>query len=421
MAVAIIYSNWTIPNTSSDVAIDFTFHFTKYPFRALYYDAADIYMAFYIPLLLFGITANILNIVVFTKTGARDNVTVSFMALSVSDLFYLVVISPFFTVITIVHYVEIRLGIKLNWLIDKDVFTHPFYWYSFVFYETSILITVYISVVRCACVAMPFTVKKIFTSRRAIITFITFFISLLLLRIPVFMTKRIIREFDPILNTTQVVYRELDDGGLAEKLNDIMNRNILNWASIVIVIACLVVMVTKLRASVRFRSSAGATHSAETHTGTSDVHLNYAQAISSEQDREKQTSESETSGQTSKTKTFKGKKLPSSEKEKQGMISSKEAQVVRAVVLVAAVFVTCQTPLMAYTLARRFESQFDNKEEEDGKFMKWSKYVFLFGLITNIASFFTLLNASVNILIHYNFNSRYRETIKTLWKCHSLM
>ena len=412
-----IYPNWTIPNTSSDVANSFIFDFTKLPFRSLYLTATGIYMAFYIPLLLFGITANILNIAVFTKTGARDNVTVSFIALSVSDLVYLVVISPFFTVLTIRHYVEIKLGIKLNWVIDKDVLAYPSYWYSFVFYETSILITVYISVVRCACVALPFTVKNIFTSRRAIVTFITFFISVLLLRVPMFMTKRVIREFDPISNTTQLVYRELDDGGLAEKLNDIMNRNILNWASIVIVIASLVVMVTKLRASVRFRSSAGATHPAETHTGTRDVDLNNAQAVSSEQDPGKRIPESISSRQTSQTKTFKGKKLPSSEKEEQQVLSSKEAQVVRAVILVAAVFVTCQTPLMVYTLVRRFESQFNNVEA-DGKFMKWPKYVFLFALLTNIASFFTLINASVNIIVHYKFNSRYRNTIKTLWKCH---
>ena len=143
------------------------------------------------------------------------------------------------------------------------------------------------------------------------------------------MTKRIVREFDPILNSTQVVYRELDDGGLAEKLHDIMNRNILNWASIAIVIACLVVMVTKLRASVRFRSSAGAIHSAETHTGNRDVDLNNAQTISSEQDPGKQTLESISSRQMRWTKIFKGKSLPSSEKEKQQMLSRKEGRTLR--------------------------------------------------------------------------------------------
>ena len=111
-----------------------------------------------------------------------------FMALSVSDMVYLVVISPSLPANTIIYYVEYKQGIKFNWLVDKNILAFPFYWYSFVFYETSILITVYISVVRCACVALPFTVKNIFTSHRAIITFITFFISILLLRVPVFMT-----------------------------------------------------------------------------------------------------------------------------------------------------------------------------------------------------------------------------------------
>ncbi|KAK3743628.1 hypothetical protein RRG08_030751 [Elysia crispata] len=273
------------------------------------------------------------------------------------------------------------------------------------------------------------------------------------------MTKRIIREFDPILNTTKLVYRELDDGGLSEKLHDIMNRNILNWASIVIVIACLVVMVTKLRASVRFRSSAGGSHSTPTHTAniidTSGVDPNNTTTIASNLDKAQplehngsiaqeslpydntkrlpsdktanhnvnrqqaagnRRSDLNNSVKTNQTILLKGRKLASSEKEKQQMLSSKEAQVVRAVILVAAVFVTCQTPLMAYTLARRFESQFDGNDQVDGKFITVPKYLFLFALISNTGSFFTLINASVNIIIHYNFNSRYRETIKTLWK-----
>ena len=418
MAILIFSSNGTTENTVISIKEGLIFDITKMPFRALYFYIMDVVTSFYIPLLVFGFIANVLNIVVFTKTGVRDNITVSFMALSVSDMVYLVVISPFLIANTIIYYVEYKQGIKFNWLVDKNVLAFPFYWYSFVFYETSILITVYISVVRCACVAMPFTVKSIFTSRRAVVTFITFFIFVLLLRIPVFMTKRIIRVFDPKSNTTQVVYKEFEDGGLSEKLHDIMNRNILNWASITIVIACLVVMVTKLQASARFRFSAGGSHSAETHTGTIDVYLNNAQAISSEQDPEKHTSESKSSRTTSQSKTFKEKKLPSSETVKQQMLSSKEAQVVRSVILVAAVFVTCQTPLMAYTLARRFESQFDGNDEADEKYTQMPKYLFLFALFTNIASFFTLINASVNIIIHYNFNSRYRETIKTLWKCH---
>ncbi|KAK3733968.1 hypothetical protein RRG08_024768 [Elysia crispata] len=428
-------SNRTAKNASGVDQGDFIFDLTKLPFRTLYYSAMDVVAALYIPVLLFGITTNILNITVFAKTGLRDNVTMSFLALSISDLTFLIVILPYFTVISVIHYVEGKLGISINWLFDIRVIMYPSYWYSFVFYETSILITVYISVVRCACVALPFTVRNTFTSRTAIISFITFFISVFLLRIPIFMTKRVIFECDPISNATRVVYKEFDDGGIAEKFHDIVNRNILNWGSIVIVIACLVVMVAKLRASVRFRSSIGATQAAATDADTSGIGLKNAQAISSEHARDQRVgynnfvlrdsvSKPETaenrkskisSVKTDQTSTQHGKTMSSSEKGKQQMLSSKETQVVRCVILVAAVFVTCQAPLMAYTLARRFESRFDDGDKQDGKFIKMPKYSFLFALFSNISSLFTLINASVNIMIHYNFNSRYRQTIKTLW------
>ena len=388
--------NRTKQNTSIAGPEDFSFDLAQLPFRALYYYIMDVVAALFLPILVFGIIANILNIAVFTRTGARDNVTVSFLSLSASDLMYLVVISPFFTAVTIMHYVEQKQGTRFNWLVDKNVISIPFYWYSFVFYETSILITVYISVVRCACVAMPFTVKTTFTSRTAIITFITFFVSVILIRVPVFMTKRIILQLDPKSNSTRAVYKEFEDGGLAEKLHDILNRNILNWASIVMVIACLAVMVTKLRASVRFRCSLGATSPA-----IRDVDGN------NERDRSPPL---ELRNQAAR---YKGKKLPSSEKGKQLILSSRETQVLRSVILVAAVFITCQAPLMAYTLARRFESQFDDTHET---FRQIPKYSFLFALCSHLSSLFTLINASVNIIIHYNFNSRYRQAMKTILK-----
>ncbi|KAK3765985.1 hypothetical protein RRG08_002228 [Elysia crispata] len=73
-----------------------------------------------------------------------------------------------------------------------------------------------------------FKVKSTFTVRGAIIAFITFFVSVFLLRVPMFMKKQIVREFDPFNNKTRVVYKEAEDGGLAEKMNDIVSRNILN-------------------------------------------------------------------------------------------------------------------------------------------------------------------------------------------------
>ena len=172
--------------------------------------------------------------------------TVSFLALSVSDLCYLILLSPHLAFNSAQHIFQFRMGMTIEWVLDPIILVFPFYCYSFTFYETSTLITVYISVVRCAWVAMPFKVKTTFTARRAIAAFIVFFVSIVLLRVPTF-----IKKIDPVTNSSRVVYDEVDDGNLADRINDIANRNILTWTSLISVISCLVVMVVKLQASAR--------------------------------------------------------------------------------------------------------------------------------------------------------------------------
>ncbi|KAK3748276.1 hypothetical protein RRG08_039528 [Elysia crispata] len=65
----------------------------------------------------------------------------------------------------------------------------------------------------------------------------------------------ITQHFDTASNMTRFVYREIDDGGLADKINDIFNRNILTWTSFITVLICLTIMIIKLQASAKFRSS----------------------------------------------------------------------------------------------------------------------------------------------------------------------
>ncbi|KAK3768018.1 hypothetical protein RRG08_045033 [Elysia crispata] len=112
-----------------------------------------------------------------------------------------------------------------------------------------------------------------------------------------------------------------------------------------------------------------------------------------------------------KLKASKNKKAVSTPNRGNQMLSSKEAQVVRSVVLVACVFIMCQTPFMAYSLARQIETKFDDVIHGDV-----SRYIFIFGLCSNMSKIFAMINASVNIIVYYNFNSRYRSCIKSLLK-----
>ena len=432
-----VRSNGTI----EDVIVDTNLQMVQ--FRALYLIGMDFITPIFLPLSAFGISSNILNIIVFIRMGVRDNVTVSFLALSVSDMLYLALLTPHLVVQVMLHLVQFRMGIPISWLFDHKILFYPFYWYAFSFYEVSILITVYMSVVRCACVAIPFKVKSVFTARRAIITFMIFVMSVFLLRIPMFMKKRIIKQYDPVSNSTVIVYKKVADGGLANKLNDIVSRNLLTWTSFLIVVICLVVMVTKLQTSARFRNSASRTITATEQSSqpvgsvpaseekvcgeqnlpdTKSVSDNQTSDASNDPSRSVQgrnlerfrpQTEEKTSGHNrrlqkkQKTNSKRGNPSQSGSKgTQQNVLSSREIQVIRSVVLMASVFVTCQIPLMAYSLARRFDSTFNPDE----------RYGYLFAFFSNLSNNFALVNASINIIVYYNFNSRYRECIKSVFE-----
>ena len=328
-----------------------------------YYDASMSLMDVYCPasmlLIPLGVVANIINIIVFFKTGSKDNVTISLLALSMSDLAFLVIISPHVAFIAMNHLVEGRLGIQINWLVHTSILWIPFYWYAFLFYDTSTLITVYISVVRCACIALPFKVKDMFTSRRALVIFLVFFICVFLLRLPMFMKKRLVRIIDRLTNSSRVVIADFEDGGMADAINDIVSRNIQPWSCFVIVIACLVVMVTKLRASAKFRHSLSAKDSVIAKDGSVST--------------PKAEDENDADMESTATKD---------EKSKSQVMSTREVKVLRSVILVAVIFVVCQVPFMTYSLARRLQPEF-NHSSAVGNF---SRYINLF----KIASFVPL-------------------------------
>ena len=339
-----------------------------------------------------GVVANIINIVVFFKTGSKDNVTISLLALSMSDLAFLVVISPRVVYLGVSNIVQHKLGIPLNWLVDPTTLWIPFYWYSFLFYDTSSLITVYISVVRCACVALPFKVKDMFTARRALITFLVFFICVFFLRLPMYMINRFARKIDRFTNSSKVAVVEIDDGGVAYTINDIVCRNIQPWSCFIITITCLVVMVTKLRASARFRDSLSAKDS----------------GIAKDKSLSATNAEDENDAEIKSTAT-------KDEKSKIQVMSNREIKILRAVILVAVIYVVFQAPFMVYSLGRRIQSEFD----ENIGISNIPKYINLFGFASNFSVLCAFMNSTVNIFVYYNYNSRYRQCLRAMLKIKS--
>ena len=362
---------------------------TSLPYFDFYLGFMDVYLPTALLLIPLGVVANIINIVVFFKTGSKDNVTISLLALSISDMAFMVVISPHVVFRGVSHIVQYKFDIRLNWLVDPTTLWVPFYWYSFLFYDTSTLITVYISVVRCACIALPFKVKDMFTARRALFTFLVFFICVFFLRLPMFMKKRFVRIIDRLTNSSTVVVAQFDDGGIAYTINDIVSRNIQPWSCFIIVIACLVVMVTKLRASARFRHALSAKDSG--------VAIDRSLSTSKAED------ENDVDIKITATKD---------EKSKIQVMSTREIKILRSVILVAVIFVVCQVPFIVYSLGRRLQSDFGDENEVG----KTPRYINLFSIASNFSLFCAYVNSTVNIAVYYNHNSRYRQCLRAMLK-----
>ncbi|GFO43074.1 chemosensory receptor b [Plakobranchus ocellatus] len=300
-------------------------------------------------IIVFGLLANLTNIVVFIKAGVKDNVTTLMFSLSVSDLLYLTLMSPSSYAFIFVHFADIRLL-----PFDVNFITELLYWPAMVFYDFSAFISVWLGVTRCACVAMPLQFKSVFTKARTVKLVLASFILAFSLRIPILSVYRVARRTDPDTNVSYVYVAKHNREAMT-RINDVLNRNSLLYVNFIIMITCVCVLVFKLHQASTIRRS---------HSSTP--------APKSEQASEKP--------------------------DNQGM-SSKDVRVIKSVVLVCSIFIMSQAPFLIYSTARLINPEFDI----------FAKLHNLFVMSSIISLSCSYLNASVNIFVYYNFNSKYKS------------
>ena len=86
-------------------------------------------------------------------------------------------------------------------------------------------------------------------------------------------------------------------------------------------------------------------------------------------------------------------------------MSTKDLQVVKSVVLVCTIFIVAQFPILLSSTIRLISPEFNSGKRLQG----------LFGISSQISVTCSYLNASINIFVFYNYNSRYRDTFKSLF------
>ena len=319
---------------------------------------------------IFGLASNTINIIVFVKIGLRDNVTVTLLFLSLSDLFNLILRCPINVATLLVTDYQDHI-----WPFDPQILHLGFYWYAYVFYDYSSFISVFLALVRCACVARPLRFKSMFTTQRTFAILGVLFSLALILRIPVLTIIRLTWAVNPLTNSTYRSIYFMDNFQKILKANDIINRNIVSALAYITVTTCVLILSFKLQNASRFRQSLlSPTQVASTENPNSTI----------EADKIK-----------TGTNPFARNTVAAS-----NSLSAKDLQVIKSVTLVCAIFILSQLPFQIRSTIRLLDPEFSQRGTKQ----------FAFGFTSLIVEAFGHLNAFVNIFVYYHFNSRYRET-----------
>ncbi|CAG5119157.1 unnamed protein product [Candidula unifasciata] len=295
-----------------------------------------------------GVGTNIINIIVFTQIGLRDSVTVAFFGLAFADFGFV-----FFTLIyQVLESLDLFVGLQPE--ISLKHLSYFVNYIAFIFVDISILITLFTSLQKCACVAIPFLFKKIFTYHLSKVVVSTMYVIVILYYIPLLVTSVLVPRFDRTTNRTRYM---LPSDRLRDRVLDvfeIVNRVLLPFASIVLLTVSLLIMNRKLVEASRIRQAmTNKTNSAPKRGNT--VHEN-------------------------------------------SYLSSNELKVIKAVVMLSAIFVACNLPDMVSFLTSLVIPDFGNS----GKFNN------SYRLVRAVQNVLAVINSTATIFVYVKYNTKYR-------------
>ncbi|BFZ03226.1 hypothetical protein BsWGS_06265 [Bradybaena similaris] len=195
---------------------------------------------------LFGIAANVINMIVFFKQGFQDTVNLSLFAISLSDLFSLVTLE--------------WVNINLNPFMDRaDVPFEPVEvqyftggWPHACFARITIWLTVGVTAERLCCVVFPLKVKQMISPARMKVAICVIYVAMLVSLIPVYCSMYFGEKFVPTRNQTRVGLIDRDQKQFFENLNFELYAIIgISHFLILIVLTCLLITRLKQRSAWR--------------------------------------------------------------------------------------------------------------------------------------------------------------------------
>lgn len=334
-------------------------------------------LAFWALISFVGTFCNGINILVFVRMGLEDSVTVSFLGLSVSDFLLLIT--------AIVHIVSVG----PSWL-DRE---HGYWYYvkpmvvTFqcahireIFSVNTTVITMFLAVQRCFCIAKPLHFKGVFTRARAMYALCVAAVFSLLCYIPLLAFERTIEVRNKRTNRTQIVLSFAKGWNTVTAYNEMLVGIFLPCFSQVVVLLCLLVMIRCLKQSAQFRNRAVLTD-------------NKGDDYDCQKEQQTTTDKGEVKlpdGKTAQEETGNTKK--------QTVLSRKDRGVIMQVLLICLIFILCNSPKIAIAITRLLVEGFDHV----------GPYQYLYISMKTLRTPFELTNSAVNTFIYYKYNTKFR-------------
>ncbi|CAG5128753.1 unnamed protein product [Candidula unifasciata] len=297
----------------------------------------------------FGIISNAVNIKTFFAMGLKDSVTVSFLALSVFDLTYLISTCCF----------TIALAFSL---IEKDYFKHfpiePYGVYILfghvliLINVTNTLTTTFLAVARCMCVAKPLHFKHSFTVKRTVVIMTGFAVFAVAIYTPLLANMGMVPRLDPKTNTSRPML------WLSPYRDSVKN---VVWT----LIQTLLPVVTdlSLRTAFRFRKAS--------QISVCDREVSNAKG--------KTDSSNDTSDK----------------------LSGKDIRVVKQVTFISLVYIMCNTPKVVTSIVSLIEVEFSLRQRYNNLYLCFNYF----------RMNFEIFNASINTFIYYAYNTKFKTTL----------
>ncbi|GFN84704.1 chemosensory receptor a [Plakobranchus ocellatus] len=338
---------------------------------------------------IFGVVANIINIIVFIKQGFGEAMTVTLTGLAVADL----------GTVTC----QVWHSICWNPWFDFKTLQLPFNPLQIVYLSSghprlssvriSAMILAWATLERCLCITMPFKVRELITPTRSKLFVMAVFIINTASAMPFYYTSRIVSFFDTAVNRSYLILAFTKDRQTIDSVSFALSASLTVCAFVAVAVLTIVLVYTLDKAS-KWRESAMASGSTAEQGKPESK-----ESISSKKSAKE--------GQKEKTKEQLMTKDPSAEEKKKSQqtgASNKNKRAAKMVSIISAIFIVCNIPNTCNQLINAFVPEF----AKNGSYVNLNQTFWSVGYLTET------VNASVNIFMYYTMSSRYRSIIQEM-------